>query len=415
MDNPALAGAEAVTALEGFVQRFPYCQTGQVLFAVKLAQSGSIHFDEQLKTAALYAADRKILFRHIHGERNRTVAETPVFKDEPLFPFRSIIHEDIEPAFSDNVFATPQENIFKETTVVPSKQKEEELNPPFAEIAGDYADPVEDEFDEVLPEKSPADPHEVIRKRLSEILKSTEEKAKPAEARKETTPVPDEPIAEQKDVTPAPSQTEQVPEPTAKTEVDTNKEEIIKKEARQVTDIIDRIGLEHAMEETILHSLEKLPVLEKPARKEEVIYEPATNRELTFQDWLKHTAGAAFGLVEEVHADDQPAIDIEERAIPEQAPDSKASKNELIDHFIASAPRIVPAKAEFYSPVNQAKKSITEHDDIISETLAKIYFQQGNLLKARSGYERLGLLHPEKSSYFAALIQEIDHLLNKQE
>ena len=84
----------------------------------------------------------------------------------------------------------------------------------------------------------------------------------------------------------------------------------------------------------------------------------------------------------------------------------------MIDKFIAAEPKIIPSKAEFYSPFEQAKKSVTENDDIISETLAKIYFHQGNLLKARSSYEKLSLLHPEKRSYFAALILEIDKILN---
>jgi len=133
-------------------------------------------------------------------------------------------------------------------------------------------------------------------------------------------------------------------------------------------------------------------------------------------DWLKLKSGPGYGHLEEVHADDYPAeITVDEAPAPDEKPAASVSKSTLIDQFIATEPRIVPSKTEFYSPVNQAKKSITEHEDLVSETLAKIYFDQGNLLKARSGYERLSLLHPEKSSYFAALIQEIDNLLNKQE
>ena len=80
---------------------------------------------------------------------------------------------------------------------------------------------------------------------------------------------------------------------------------------------------------------------------------------------------------------------------------------------IASEPKIVPSKAEFYSPVTQAKKSVEEHDDLVSETLATIYRQQGNLSRARFCYEKLSLLIPGKSAYFAALIKEIDEELNK--
>ena len=48
-----------------------------------------------------------------------------------------------------------------------------------------------------------------------------------------------------------------------------------------------------------------------------------------------------------------------------------------------------------------------DHKDAVSETLAKIYLQQGHPQKARWCYEKLILLHPEKSAFFAALLKEI--------
>jgi hypothetical protein len=45
---------------------------------------------------------------------------------------------------------------------------------------------------------------------------------------------------------------------------------------------------------------------------------------------------------------------------------------------------------------------------MISETLARIYAQQGNIPKAIDAYKRLSLKIPEKSSYFAALIKDLE-------
>ena len=94
---------------------------------------------------------------------------------------------------------------------------------------------------------------------------------------------------------------------------------------------------------------------------------------------------------------------------------SKKSKFDLIDEFIAKEPTISRPKAKFYDPVESAKESVVEKEDIVSETLAKIYYDQGYFEKAVRMYEKLILKYPEKSSYFAALIEKANNELNKNQ
>lgn len=54
-----------------------------------------------------------------------------------------------------------------------------------------------------------------------------------------------------------------------------------------------------------------------------------------------------------------------------------------------------------------AAKSLEENDDMISETLADILAWQGNYKKSIEMYQRLCLLIPEKSDYFAAKIEKL--------
>ena len=54
-----------------------------------------------------------------------------------------------------------------------------------------------------------------------------------------------------------------------------------------------------------------------------------------------------------------------------------------------------------------AKKSIQKNDDIISETLAELLVKQGSRKKAIQMYERLSLIFPEKSTFFAKKIENL--------
>jgi len=87
----------------------------------------------------------------------------------------------------------------------------------------------------------------------------------------------------------------------------------------------------------------------------------------------------------------------------------KEEVDNLVDRFIQTAPRISkPSKAEFFSPILMAKKSVEDNDMIVSETLARIYIDQGNIEKAIHIFRKLSLLYPDKNTYFAALILKLE-------
>lgn len=84
-------------------------------------------------------------------------------------------------------------------------------------------------------------------------------------------------------------------------------------------------------------------------------------------------------------------------------------KAQLIDRFIEVQPSISrPDKKDFHDPHKDAVGSTIDEDDFfVTETLAQIHRQQGNINKALGIYQKLILKNPEKSTYFAAQIEEL--------
>lgn len=75
----------------------------------------------------------------------------------------------------------------------------------------------------------------------------------------------------------------------------------------------------------------------------------------------------------------------------------------LIEDFLAAQPKEGKSqRAEFFKPSRAAERSNTIDLTAISETLANIYEQQGQIELAVKAFDALALKYPDKSSYFAA-------------
>lgn len=161
-------------------------------------------------------------------------------------------------------------------------------------------------------------------------------------------------------------------------ELNSNNEKVTETTANQSTSTLDESEI---VEITIIETSKIEPLTEKPKDR---IHEKT------------HIIPPAFELNHEKY---------------KQENIQKAKKNpeveSILDKFLRENPVITRPKVEFYSPINMARQSAEESEEMVSETLAQIYVRQGLYKKAILIYEKLVLLYPDKKTYFATLIDQI--------
>lgn len=391
-------------AIRNIMTDFPYFSIAHVLYTKALHNERHYEFEKQLKQTALRVPDREVLYRFIHQvpavavveDKKVQVAEEPVAVWTP------------EPELPHDVVAEP------EPEIIPEEKTEA---PAFIAL------PVEETIEaEIVIGEIPEEIPEAIITEEAEI-------PTPGLAADITA---EEPVTDVEEV--VEEVVAEVPSPELIADITTQEPEII---AEPVVEI------QEAAEEVVVA---EIPVAEPEITEEgaaEAEPETENNETHSFMEWLQlkvpesidtvvspsftepETAHIAESTTEEpgeiiIHPDPAPIEEVAELPVMNKNAESVAESVEsgedksnvhqfenILDKFIREKPSISRPKAEFYNPVNMARQSVEEDEELVTETLASLYHKQGNHRKAIRAYEKLCLLYPGKMSYFAALIQKI--------
>jgi len=90
----------------------------------------------------------------------------------------------------------------------------------------------------------------------------------------------------------------------------------------------------------------------------------------------------------------------------------RRKEDSILDKFIKEEPQIKPPNSQKLDTENKARKSAEDPNDLVSETLAQIYTDQMLFQKAIDTFKKLSLKFPEKSTYFADQIIELEKKVN---
>lgn len=172
---------------------------------------------------------------------------------------------------------------------------------------------------------------------------------------------------------------------------------VAEKEENKVTrpeDAVDEMILAEAVNSSIQKELQELestdlaeiveeiisPISDTPKAEEQKQPQPELPSKLTFSSWLNVSDSPPDNTRKEIGA--------------------------LVDQFISKKDATKDQKT-FFSAAKMAANSLIDKEEIVTETLAKIYEDQGNYEKAISAYKTLSLRFPEKSTFFASRIKEL--------
>lgn len=459
MSSPENLGKEAGALLNNLTREFPYFQTAQLLYVKSLHNESSFLYNNQLKIAAAYAANRRVLYELIKKKPEAPVAAE--VKNEPLPEVITEIKTEELPAETETPITAP------ETEITPAAEEKQAEAPAYTTLRSKLKED-SGEWDESVIRQL-----QLLRHWQSDPQSGAPfilpRKEQPAEPVIEPIPTPEpeltpELTAEIIQETEIPAETvePELPEPPAETVevltvvVETDEEDL--EEAAEIPGEENLLSLtESETESGTEYEITPL-VTEEPEPEHKPVEKPEdpVTQEILFKaigssielevsdempdisDLQPKTEPVSEPVAEQVPAETRkreeqdPALsdsplsfaqwlkEVNRLALRQDTPTEEELKEEtkneafsLIDKFIQNAPRITPQRTEFYNPVNMAKKSVTEDTEMVTETLARIYEKQGNIPKAIRAYQKLSLKYPEKSLYFASLIENLKKTPNK--
>ncbi|OFX72787.1 MAG: hypothetical protein A2X12_08605 [Bacteroidetes bacterium GWE2_29_8] len=414
IQTPDLLSNNDFNDLSTLIKQYPYCQTLRLLYLKSLHNDNNILFENELKITAAYASNRTKLYYLINGENkyketsqnntkyndNQSIIEEEVIESADIdgIPF-SESNSDIN-NIEEIINIIEPENIQSIENDVNIEDTEEIIistNDNTAVIENDIN--IEDTEEIIISanDNNPVIENDVKIEDTEEIFVSTNDN-NPVIENDINIEDTEEIIINTNDNT-AVIENDINIEDTEEIFVSTNDNNLVIENNIEIDDIINVIE----------------PINENLIKKKNILVD-INHDKYSFEDWMRILQEGSVKIdstttVNDLNKENIESL-IEESFInnPQTIDEKTIDEKELIiEKFITNEPTIVLKKNSFFSSVDVAKQSVIDNEEIISETLAKIYLKQGNYEKAISIFKKLILKYPKKNTYFALEIEKIEN------
>lgn len=353
MHEPTRVAKEDLAGLQELTAKYPWFSAAHLLLAVGEHTTGDVLYDERARTAAAHLPQRSVLFDLVHTDVNTA----PSVRVEPTH--LSVVSATVpEPTPQTE----PVQAMEVPVAVVPEPIHVEPVVQPAAEAPMPVSVPVDDPLDKQIRQAAMASGYELLLEH-SPLPAPTQRPEPPAATvapAAELPPLPD-PLPQPLPVATAPVQAPTPPRHTVRL---------------RFTDWLD----------TSAEAQVSAPAAQPQA-------EPAHT------DWLYSKPAVVTPSVEPLG---QAPVELPTVVTPTVDPLT------LIDRFIKQEHPEPVKRTEFFTPQQAAKRSLEDHAELVTETLARIYEKQGNIPKAITAYKRLAERHPDKGAYFLGLAKALE-------
>lgn len=378
INKPDAVNEKQTVVLEKIVQEFPYFQSARALYLKGLYNQNSFKYNYALKVTAAHTTDRSVLFDFITSD-----TFTSIHKDlleQKLSEISAITvkeSEVVEPKLE------ARENTVEQSILSSIKEAGQHIPEPIFDIPAEV-NWVPVETDPTLGEAQQTEMQVEMAPNIEESVAETTSENSIASETIEMLEVNAEKIEE---IEIAPAASEAI-----------ISEELGPEQKLEIGKPLEfSTGERHSFQEWL--QLSKFKPIDRSESQSETESKPIeTAPEPTGPGASEQKQTIAEAI--EPAAEDFSETDLE-----------KQKKNELIDRFIETSPKIPPVKHDTpLAPSIIVEPSMSDNTYLMTETLARVYLEQKKYHKAIQAYEILILKYPEKSSFFADRILDIKNL-----